>query len=221
MLILGFFSGYLFVSIMESLMHDYVHHARQGFQKLQFRFPRFLDPFRAARRSHTQVHHGQTFHSHVVQFKDFAHKAKLDRLLVGAEGQRIIRESYGTTINLRSTVMFILPLLPVLVPVLFGMPGLFAAGFLIPTLIYPLMSRVFHPYLHLSYVEALAKASLPVRSLLKTSYFRKVWRHHYLHHRYPRTNFNLLLGGDTLRGVQRTPGYADLKLMSALGIPLH
>ena len=88
-------------------------------------------------------------------------------------------------------------------------------GFLLPVTAYPLLSKVIHPYLHMRHDEAVRRASAPLRWLLASGYMRYVWRHHWLHHRYPRSNFNLLIGGDWIRGVQRSPSDDDLRRNSA------
>lgn len=45
-------------------------------------------------------------------------------------------------------------------------------------------------------------------------------RHHWLHHKYPAYNFNLLLLGDFLLGTHLSPTERDLKRMAADHIPI-
>jgi hypothetical protein len=64
------------------------------------------------------------------------------------------------------------------------------------------------------------EASVPtlLGLLMDSRYIRAVRRHHYLHHKYLDCNFNLLLGGDWLLGVHRSPTPANLDAMSEIGI---
>jgi len=43
-------------------------------------------------------------------------------------------------------------------------------------------------------------------------------RNHYMHHRYVASNFNLVLGGDLLRGKYRVSSPADIAEMQRLGL---
>src|SRR2546428_58063 len=58
----------------------------------------------------------------------------------------------------------------------------------------------------------------PICWFARTSYFRFIARHHFLHHRYCRYNFNLVLGGDVWRGKYRRPSDRDWKEMKRLGL---
>ncbi len=50
---------------------------------------------------------------------------------------------------------------------------------------------------------------------------RMAYRNHFLHHRHGGTsNFNLVLGGDWLRGRLRRVSDEDLRAMQAAGVPL-
>jgi hypothetical protein len=54
--------------------------------------------------------------------------------------------------------------------------------------------------------------------LLKRWYFRVMARNHFMHHRYVASNFNLVLGGDLLRGRWRKPQEKDLAEMMRVGL---
>lgn len=219
--LIGFGAGYILASFVESFFHDHVHHARGKFLRLMKRFNLILDPFWQAYRSHTLIHHKETFRKdHVTQFTDSDHKEKVDQLLTDPSGKRIIEEKYGTIINWSSFFMFFGPPLPVIALARFFASDLFFAGFIIPFFIYPLFSMVFHQYLHMPYRIAIAKAPFGVGWFLKTRYMKFIWRHHWVHHRYPRYNFNLLFVGDLIRGVYRKPNKQDLAEMKSLGIPV-
>ncbi len=85
-------------------------------------------------------------------------------------------------------------------------------------MIAPLLSRWIHPYLHLDHETAIRCAPSFIAILLGTPYFRAVARHHYLHHKYPNKNFNLLLGGDWILGRHRSASADDIDKMKALGL---
>ncbi len=50
---------------------------------------------------------------------------------------------------------------------------------------------------------------------------KAVIRNHFMHHRYPNHNFNLLLGGDYLLGYHKVPSKEDKREMTKIGIPLN
>jgi len=219
--VFGLCSGYLLATLAESFFHQHIGHAGRWFRKLQKKYPRILGGFSEAYRSHNIVHHIWTFfYNHVTQFLDEQHKKVVDDRLRDKAGKRIIEEDYGTTLGLRSTLLFVLPIMPVVIPIVFLLPWAAKVGFCLPVVIYPLMSSIIHPYLHQPYQQALSNAPWILRWLLATAYMRCVWRHHYLHHQYPDSNFNLLLGGDWLRGVHRRATEEDNQRMREIGLPV-
>jgi hypothetical protein len=117
-------------------------------------------------------------------------------------------------------VVVVLPVIGFLPLIYWLFGGWVLAGALLPYAIYPASSRNLHPYLHMRYEDALRTASPPMRWFLSTSYCRFIYRHHYLHHRYVRCNYNLVFGGDWLLGVYRTPAPEDLQDIRALGLPV-
>jgi hypothetical protein len=218
--LMGFGMGYLLVTLAESILHQHVHHAHRWFREWQRKYPLALRAFRDAYRSHAIVHHRWTYRDHVTQFLDDQQKNRIDERLQDEAGRRIIAENYGTTLNLHSAAMFMAPILPFAVPALLLLPWPAAVAFCVPLVIYPLMSRVIHPYLHQPYQDALNNAHGAVRWALSTSYMRYLWRHHWLHHQYPQWNFNLVLGGDWLRGAHRVPSEEDRQRMREIGLPV-
>lgn len=218
---LGFLASLIVVSVIESVLHDHIHHARAPFRVLQSRYPRLLGSFREAFRSHSLVHHGQTFPNHIDQFVDEIHKRRVDSTLQDRHGARIIEERYGATINFRSTLLFMAPTLPFAIFILV-LPWPALIGAVMPIMIYPLMSKVIHPYLHKPYSKALRQAPPPLSWILRSKYLQFVWRHHWIHHQVsPRCNFNLLPPiGDALRGKLRLPTTKDLEQMRSLGLPV-
>jgi len=112
------------------------------------------------------------------------------------------------------------PLLPAL-PLAGSAPGLWAlAGAAVALALPPLLSHCIHPYLHMTHAQALGAAPKATAWLLRRRYFRAMARSHYMHHRYVAVNFNLLLGGDVLRGCHRMPDEKDLLAMRRLGLPV-
>jgi hypothetical protein len=187
---------------------------------LQKKYPRLLKAFRDAYRSHRIVHHCWTYRDHVTLFATEERKRRADERLRGPAGQRIIAERYGTTLGFRSTLVFMLPILPFVIPALLLLPWCAAAGFAVPIVIYPLMSKVVHPYLHRPFREALRKAPPVLRWVLSTDYMKLVYRYHWMHHKYEECNFNLVLGGDCLRGKHRRLSPADRLEMLKVGLPV-
>ena len=76
-----------------------------------------------------------------------------------------------------------------------------------------------HPLMHSPYVISSQRKDL-LGVLLRTKYIRRVIRHHWLHHKYPTYNFNLLLLGDFLLGTHLEPSESDIEEMRDSGIPL-
>jgi hypothetical protein len=219
--IFGFVAGYCLVTLFESLFHDWILHAGRAFRRLQSRCPRMLFVFSQGFRSHTLVHHGSTFKKdHVTQFTDEPHQQQVDHSLSDSAGRRIVHERYGVTIKFRSILFFLVPLTPFVAIAASFAPWACLVGFLIPIALYPTMSGIVHPYLHMTYTDAITSSPWWLRPVLKTPYIRFLWRYHWLHHQYPQHNFNLLLGGDFLRRVNRAPTDSEIKEMEAIGIPV-
>ena len=84
-----------------------------------------------------------------------------------------------------------------------------------------MLTMMTHPYLHQHHGEPAAKPSLIMKLVMRTWYFKMLWRHHFLHHKYPSSNFNFLLGGDHLLGTYRRPDKKDLAEMAEFGIPFE
>jgi hypothetical protein len=82
----------------------------------------------------------------------------------------------------------------------------------------PLFSHFIHPYLHMPHARAIREAPTATAWLLQRWYFRAMARNHFMHHRCVASSFNLVLGGDLLRGCWRKPGENDLAEMWHLGL---
>lgn len=217
----GILLGYVIVSVAESFLHNNVQHGRSRARRFWERYSWLMKPLRRAYFSHHTIHHCRTFRkNHVTQFRSEEERARLDATLTGWHGALIKRERYGLSVSDLGVLMFLLPVIGFLPLIYWLFGGWVLAGALLPYLIYPASSRNLHPYLHMRYEDALRAAPPPMRWFLRTSYCRFIYRHHYLHHRYVRCNYNLLFGGDWLLGVHRPPAPEDLEDIRALGLPV-
>jgi len=237
--LLGLISGYLISSLVESITHQKISDAPAKSVKSWSRHPFLFRPFIQANYSHHTIHHRKTFRgSHVEQFRSESERMQLDAELLerGNHGRTIIKSRYAVKLQGTGIITFTLPLVPFIALMYALFDSSFAVGFTITSMLPPLLSNYIHPFLHMPYNDALAKAPLITRQLLKTRYFRHMIRHHYLHHRYMACNFNLLLGGDRLRQgfrdllseerqampkrVFRVATSHDLEHMKSLGLPV-
>jgi hypothetical protein len=223
-LAIGFVSGYIAASLIESFMHQHVSDAPQKTLRRWERYPGFFGYFIRTRYSHHVIHHRRTFkQDFVTQFRSNAERAALDAELrqQGAHGKMILESRYAVKLHGSGALVFVAPLLPAMMfaGICFNAPT--AAGATVALALPALLSNFVHPYLHMRHDEALLQAPWFISLLLRTWYFRAMARNHYMHHRYVASNFNLLLGGDLLRLTYRRPGPTDLAVMARLGIPLH
>jgi hypothetical protein len=217
----GVILGYLIVSVAESFLHNNVQHCRTWMRKLFEKHAVLMGPFAKAYFSHHIVHHCRTFRKdHVTQFRSQEEKERLDAELTGFHGALIQRERYGVSLTGVGILMFLLPVIGFL-PLIHGLLGGWVlGGALIPFTLYPMASKYLHPYLHMRYDDALRAAPPLLRWFLRTRYCRFIYRHHYLHHRYVRCNYNLLFGGDFLLGVYRRAAPEDFDHIRAIGLPV-
>ncbi|WP_437640746.1 hypothetical protein [Sorangium sp. So ce854] len=216
----GLALGYLTVSMGESFLHRSALHASLQVRRASKRLGLAGRPLLRAYTSHTVVHHGKTYRdSHVRQFQSREEQERLDRWIAETQGdRRIIRERYGVSLAGLGILAFVAPVLPFFALYALFLPAPVSLGALLPLVVYPLSSRVLHPYLHMPRDEAMARASRPMRWLLGTRYVRFISRHHYLHHRYMHCNYNLLWLGDLLLGRHRRPSDDDLAEMRGQGM---
>lgn len=169
------------------------------------------------------IHHGRTFRrDHVTQFGSAHEQQVLDADLLNAGlPQGLFRsERYGLTVGNRGMLKFLLPFLALMLPLSLCLPQPMGIPFAAMMFVSPILSRYLHPYLHAPYRLAVQQAPWPIRLILTSRYGISVWRHHWLHHRRPSVNFNLMLfGGDELRGRSRRPSHAELNMIRAEGGP--
>jgi hypothetical protein len=218
----GAILGYLTVSVAESFLHNNVQHGRARVRKFWEQHPILMGSFSKAYFSHHIIHHSRTFRkNHVTQFRSQEEKARLDAELTGMRGALIQRERYGLSLAKGGVLKFILPVIGFLPLIYWPLGGWALCGALIPFTLYPMSSKYLHPYLHMRYADALRTAPPLLRWFLRTRYCRFIYRHHYLHHRYVRCNYNLLFGGDFLLGVYRRAAPEDLANLQAIGLPVE
>jgi hypothetical protein len=217
----GLILGYVVASWIESFMHQHVSDAPLKTVKRWERFPILCNYLIRTRYSHHVIHHRRTFkQDYVTQFRDEAERLALDAELAerGAHGKIIQRSQYAVRLHGSGALVFVAPLLPA-IPLTAWLLGPWAVlGVCMTLALPPLFSHFIHPYLHLPHQLAVSEAPPVTAWLLKRWYFRAMARNHYMHHRYVAYNFNLVLGGDVLRGCWRKPGEKDLREMQRLGL---
>lgn len=217
----GFALGYLIATLVESYAHQYVSDAPRKYVKQWMRYPRLCKYMIRTHYSHHTVHHCRTYRQDfVTQFRNDQEREYLDRELEnrGIHGQIIKASHYGVRLHGSGALVFIVPLLPGIPLILNWLGPLGLSGALMALALPPLLSHFVHPYLHMPHSKAVYLAPLPISMLLKTRFFRAMARSHFMHHRYVMGNFNLLLGGDILRGVARKPSEKDLDEMKRIGL---
>lgn len=198
----GFILGYLISTLIESFFHHRVSDAPQKTAKKWQRHPAMLAPLLRANYSHHIVHHRRTYKtSHVVQFSSLAERVALDLELaaLGAHGKLIRNADYANRLGGSGALSFIVPFLPLTILAGLFANAMFTLGFVAASSLSPWLNHYVHPYLHMSYEEAIDRASPLMRCFIRSRYFSYVAKYHYLHHKYVACNFNLLIGGDWLR----------------------
>ena len=169
---------------------------------------------------HHVVHHARTFRkNYVTQFQSSEEQRELDESLSPVMRRDMHKTQYGVTIKGFDIVRFMLPSLPVFF-VFFLITGMWVSlGALVPFIIYPMMSKFIHPLMHKPYEVGLREAPWAIAKLLRTRYFRAMYRNHFMHHKYGMCNYNFMLGGDYILHVHRAPNDKDLLEMAAVGLP--
>lgn len=219
----GFGAGYIIAAYIESYMHQNVSDAQMKRVKKWKKHPRLFWYFIRTHYSHHVIHHVKTFkQDYVTQFRNEEERIELDKLLDtrGSHGEIIKKSNYATKLHGSGSLVFVAPLLPA-VP-LFGFTlGIWGfLGAVAALSLPPLFSNYIHQYLHMPHKQAIEQAPPFIAWLLKTEYFKAVARNHFMHHRYMVSNFNLVLGGDIIRGVNRKPSEKDIQRMLDVGLPV-
>ena len=219
--IIGVAIGYLAASISESFCHRLFGHAPKWLRVKWIQYPRILGWLRWFYWSHSIIHHGKTFkRDFITQFRSPDEKNKLDNTLNREELTMVRKTHYGLTILVGGFPFFMGPPAVVL-PILKLFVGNWSVMTAFPMLLLPpLLSMIVHPLIHRPYRQA-EKHRGAFGALMRSRYIRYVIRHHWLHHKYPACNFNLLLLGDWILCTHRNQTPEDIKEMSDAGIPLE
>jgi hypothetical protein len=215
----GLCLGYLIATFSESFLHHHVGHASPKLRQFWTRHPLIGKPFLDAYYSHHTIHHARTFRKNfVTQFTSSDEEEKLFQSMPHDRRAFIRKEEYGLTLKGFGIVMFVLPISPV-VPFIYLLFGLWVTlGALFPMFfLYPLMSKWIHRMLHKADENLLHECWRLEIWLMNTWYMRNVLVDHYLHHEYVLCNFNLLRGGDYLRGYHRNANEKELRALLLIG----
>ncbi len=214
--------GYLIVSLCESFFHRIIGHAPPRLRSLILHLRILGRPIMNAWYSHCIVHHFQTYKgNYVTQFSCAKQERALREKLLRQGRWKIVRKRYGLRLGGPGEfLIYLTPTVPLFFVVCWFGGFWFTLGALPFLPLMAMMSEFIHPYLHLSHDQARRNAPPLLRPLIGTSYFRFLSRYHWLHHRYPDHNFNLLFGGDVLLGCYRRPTESDLVDMKAIGLSM-
>ncbi|MFN8674426.1 MAG: hypothetical protein U0457_20395 [Candidatus Sericytochromatia bacterium] len=219
-IIIGIVIGYIVLSISESASHNYFLHGEKKIRIFWEKLGKLGSYILNSWYSHHVVHHYKTFKKdYVTQFssKEEEEKLKNELFLIGKK--QIVLNSYGLRVgSSKEWIKYSYPHLPHYLLMCYIGGFWFTIGAIFPLFFYEWLAHFVHPYLHMSYNEALKNSSPFIRWFLLTPYFKFLAQHHYLHHRYVNCNFNLLLGGDFFWKRQRFSTEANLLEMEKLGL---
>ncbi|MCP4446105.1 MAG: hypothetical protein GY811_12275 [Myxococcales bacterium] len=145
------------------------------------------------------------------QFVSDEERIQLEKKLHSLGYQSTIQTDFGLSLGgVFNITCFVLPVLPAIALELWLLGPWMRPGIVTALIIWPMMSKYFHPYIHKTVAESEA-APLLLRLLVMSSYGRAVRFHHWMHHQYETRNFNLLLGGDWLLGVHQRATDEDIR----------
>ncbi|MDH5545030.1 MAG: hypothetical protein OEZ43_05520 [Gammaproteobacteria bacterium] len=222
-IIAGFVIGYVVASYIESYMHQNVSDAQMKRVKKWKKHPKLFWYLIRTHYSHHVIHHVKTFKKdYVTQFRNEEEKLALDKELdtKGAHGEIIKKSRYAVKLHGSGSLVFVAPLLPAIPLFSYTLGAWSLLGAVVALSLPPIFSNYIHQYLHMPHEKAINTAPPFIAWLLKTEYFKAVARNHFMHHRYMVGNFNLVLGGDILRGVNRKPTEQDIQRMIDIGLPV-
>ncbi len=214
--------GYCWSSLVESYFHRVILHAPRIRRLYWKKYNAIFGVFRVAYFSHNVIHHQKTFnYSYTKQFSRPHAKQSIDSKVEKIFGDAISRTHYGLTINTPKEIFaFMFPLVLLALVVGYYAQIWIAIGMILVSLLYPAMSMFLHPVLHLSDAAKSVRYGKLMLRLLNTKYVQHITVYHYLHHKTPRWNYNLLLGGDWVFGCYRAPTKNDLNNLANDGIGL-
>lgn len=219
-ILLGIVLGYILFSVTESIVHRYFLHAKWHTRKAWRKLGYVGAYINNSWYSHHVVHHCKTFKTnHVTAFDSEQQKKELNQALIANGNESIILSSYGLRVgNLYEKIRYLYPHYLWVFMVCYFAGSWFALGILVPLFFYIWVAEYVHPYLHLPYNKAIETASPLMQLFIKTSYFKYLAQHHYLHHKYINCNFNLMLGADWFLGCHQSPNEEDQMEMINLAL---
>lgn len=219
----GLVIGYLGATLSEHIVHKYFGHSNPRVKSMTQRLGWLGRTINATVFSHNVVHHGLTYKkNHVTQFADAEAEAALikqlqDHYKIGdSELSGLIRSKYGASLTDEGVLQGLAMTAPVYLSLsyLMGFDSVGTLALMAPTAAYIGLSKVVHPYVHMTRTEMKAKAPLLVRWFLTSRYGEWMSRHHWIHHNGGGGNYNLLhlgnLGGDAMLGDLRSPNLETL-----------
>lgn len=220
LILFGVIFGYFVIAVTESISHGTLLHASGDRREFWTKFGKVSNYFLDSWYSHHVVHHYKTFRTnYVTMFDNKEHEVSLRDTLIRNGKEQVVLDSYGLRIgSFYKKIQYLYThVIQIALISYFGGPWV-TLGLLIPICFYVWVAEYVHPYIHLPYSVALESAGPLMRVFLKTSYFKFLTRHHFLHHKYVNCNFNLMLGGDVFWGKQRRAIDADFNEMNDLGL---
>jgi hypothetical protein len=219
-LLIGLLVGYTIVTLCESFYHRISGHATLSLRLLCPRLGPLGNIILDRWYSHYVIHHCSTFkQNYVTQFSTQQEIDACTAKLESENNHHIIKQSFGLRVGSPIDYFsYAIPTLPFIIFACYFGNVSFACGAILPLIIMPLMSQFIHPLLHLDYQRALKTAHPFLLPFVRTRYFRYIARHHWLHHKHPKCNFNLILGGDLLFRCHRSPTSDELREMKNIGL---
>ena len=204
-LALGLIFVYFTTSIWETFVHWKICHANKNTRLAWKRYGGIFNLLRKAYFLHNTIHHVKTYSSnYYVQFDSLNKKESLDSKLYSRPHLRVLRDRYGLSISgFWGNAVFMA--IPISIAIsIFSLLAIKHVWFAILIAIVPMvLSKYLHPFLHEE--NPISKSTSTImKHFLNSRYFLYIQLYHYIHHRYPLCNFNLMLGGDYLLGVART-----------------
>ncbi len=227
----GALLGYGVVSLTESFFHKNAGHASKSvlatLDKMGWPGRYVAHALRQTTLGHEDYHHTRTYQKdHVTQFESQADREKLEEEVkqLGKKGEELLRTNFGVTLDNGGVFRFLLAAAPAYAAVILAahLSPAAIAGMLIPAAVYPMGSKILHPYMHMPKAEALQKAGPLMKRFLSTRYVAMISRLHYGHHRGRGGNFNLLFGGDWFLRELKKPAMRDVikqHYLGTLGMP--
>jgi hypothetical protein len=212
---LGLIYGWILGSLIESFFHQHLGHTNAKLRKFFTKIPVIGKQFRSANEAHSIVHHSLTYQQdHTTQFSNKNPMTMVDAKIIKKgilDLDDLKSEQYGLSLNLIGFIKFSIPFLIIwfvlfiFINQIFILNSIFLYSSLGMMFVAPAFSTWLHPVLHSTYEEGIKQAMWPFSWILNSRYGRFLWDYHELHHRNRNVNFNLMLGGDFLRGCAKLP----------------